>query len=132
MAKRRRFSLGSADATHVYAARDLVNKAWGDLERMPPTCRGGIEMASRALGYAERAKGHLDSIEGEGTRAGNNETFGLANRATRAANETLNFFAGTCAAPYDTTKRVPLFSRGKIAAEEAEDKRKAALRARRR
>lgn len=130
--KRRRINLGSADATHVYAAKHLVNQAWGDLERMPPTCRGGIEMASRALGYAERAKGHLDSIEGEGTRAGSNETFGLANQATRAANATLNFFAGTCTAPYDSSKRVPLFSRGKIAAERAEDERKAKLRARRR
>jgi len=123
--KRRRFGLGSSDATHVAAAQHLVNEAWGDLERMPPTCRGGIAMAARALGSAERAKGHLDSIESGSARAENNETFGLANRASRAAHETLEFFAGTCAAPYDSTKRVPLFSRGKIAAERAEAERKA-------
>lgn len=121
--KRSRF--GSSDATHVAMAQRLVNDAWADLERMPPTCRGGIEVAARALGSAERAKGHLDSIAGEGTRAGNNETFGLANRAARAANETLSFFAGACKAEYDSTKRVPLFSRGKIMAEREAAERKA-------
>lgn len=125
---KRRMRFGSSDATHVAMAQRLVNDAWVDLERMPPTCRGGISVAARALGSAERAKGHLDSIEGEGTRAGNNETFGLANRASRAAHETLEFFAGACTAAYDSTKRVPLFSRGKIIAEREAAERKAKRR----
>lgn len=128
MSRRARF--GSSDSTHVGAAKHLVDQAWVDLERMPPTCRGGIEIASRALAHAERAKGHLDSIEDRGVREHNNEVFGMANRASNHAHETLQFFAGTCTAPYDATKRVPLFSRGKIAAE-AERAARAAKRRRR-
>ena len=115
MRRRRRGlrGLGSPDSTHVDAARHNVNAAWNDLERMPPTCRGGIEVASRVLGYAEKAQAHLSSIEDPSMRAANTKLFGYANLAAKAAHETVQFFAGTCEAPGRAAGERPLFSRAK-------------------
>jgi hypothetical protein len=111
-------------------AQHELDKAWGDLERMPPTCRGGITLAARALGYAERAQGHLASIEDPRIREEHTKIFGSANRAAQAAHETVQFFAGVCEAPGREAGERPLFSRAKVAREEAA--REAALKRKRR
>jgi len=127
----RRGGLGASDSDHASVGTRHINDAWRDLERMPPTCEGGIQVASQALANAQRGMAHLQAIEGEGTRAGHNEAFGLGNRATRAADETLRFFARVCKAPHGEARERPLFSRGKIAAEEAKAKADAARRLKR-
>lgn len=127
----RRGGLGASDSDHAAVGRRHIDDAWMNLERMPPTCEGGIQVASRALASAERGLAHLHAIEGEGTRAGNNESFGLGNRATHAAGQTLDFFSRVCKAPYGESREVPLFSRSKVAAEEARAKIIAARRKRR-
>lgn len=127
----RRGGLGASDSDHASVAKNHINEAWRDLERMPPTCEGGIQTAARALASAERGLSHLHSIEGGGTRTENNEAFGLGNRAAQAASQTLNFFSRVCKADHRAAGERPLYSRGKVAAEEAAKKIKAA-RAKRR
>jgi hypothetical protein len=109
----RKRPLGSFDADHVAQARHNVKEAWDALERMPPTCYGGIQTAARALAYAERAQGQLASIEDRKVREDHTEIFGAANRAAKAAHETVQFFAGVCQAPGREAGDRPLFSRAR-------------------
>jgi hypothetical protein len=107
----KRRGLGGDDVDHLARAANYVQKAWLDLERMPPTCEGGIRIASRAFSYAERAQAELSAVEDRQLRARHSETFRQANSASNAAWETINFYAGICRAPYNQTRKVPMFSR---------------------
>jgi hypothetical protein len=109
--------LGSSEKDHARAAKSLLNDAWTDLERMPPTCRGGIVIAARALGYAQKAQSELASIDNRRRRHLLTDLYGSANYAANAAWKTINHFAGICDAPYPRTRDVPMFSRGKMVRE---------------
>ena len=113
MARRKRRGLGSPDGHHASQGAKLTADAWRDLERMPPTCEGGIQLASRALANANRAQAHLQSIGGRTERERFSDVFGDANRAAHAANKTLNFFARTCKVSGRKAADRPLFSRHK-------------------
>jgi hypothetical protein len=113
MARRSR-SLGSPESDHIASAKKLVDDAWLDLERMPPTCEGGITLASRAFANAQRAQAHLQSVDDRALRKKHTKLYGLANRASNAAWETITFFKTTCKAPYPKAGERPLFSRGRL------------------
>lgn len=108
MKKNRRRGLSGSDEFHVDAAKKSIDAAWLDLERMPPTCEGGIRLATRAYAAAQEAKAHLWAID---DRQAHTELFGDANRATTAAWKTVNHFAGVCRAPNREAAKRPLFSR---------------------
>ena len=97
--KYRRGGLGAPDSDHLQIGVNHIHHAWNDLERMPGTCEGGIQVASRALASAERGLAHLHAIEDRGMREAESKTFGLGNRATFAAGRTLDFFSRVCKAP---------------------------------
>jgi len=134
MSKRRtrRGGFGASDSDHASVGARHIADAWVDLERMPPTCEGGIQVASRALANAERGLAHLHAIEDAGARANRNDVFGLGNRAAKAADQTLTFFSRVCKALHGEARERPLFSRGKVATEEAVAKALAARRKKRR
>jgi hypothetical protein len=123
MSKKASRSLGEPDDVHVAAAQHAIAEAWNDLERMPPTCYGGIRMASRALANAEKGLAHAWAIS-YGARAQHNELFGLGNKATKAAWDTIQFFGSVCEAPNRAAADRPLFSRVKYKKElEAREKK---------
>jgi len=109
--------LGSAEKDHTQRAKKLLQDAWTDLERMPQTCYGGILMAARAKGYVERASAHLNAIVDRATRKRINNLYGSRNYASRAIQETIQFYASVCDAPYSKVDDRPLFSRAKMARE---------------
>jgi hypothetical protein len=109
----RRKPLGESTDFHAARAKKLLDDSWRDIERMPPTCRGGVVMAARAFANAERAQGHLASIGDRRERAEHTELYGSANRASKAAWEAVQFFASVCEAPYSKTRKQPLTSRRK-------------------
>jgi hypothetical protein len=114
MARRRgRKTLAGSDDYHVAQAERLINDAWVDLERMPPTCEGGIVLSSRARANAERAAVHLQAITDREVREQHTKLFGLAHRAADAATKTVTFFSHTCKAPHREAADRPLFSRRK-------------------
>ena len=115
MARRKRSrALASPAEDHIEAATRLVHEAWVDLERMPPTCSGGIALASRAYANVREAQAHLQSVSDRKIREENSELYGLANQGGRAALETLNFFKHTCKAPHGEARERPLYSRAKL------------------
>lgn len=129
--RKRQNGLGSADDIHLAEAKQEINQAWDTLERMPPTCEGGIQMASRAHALAERGIASAHSIEDRATREANTDLFGLGNRALTASWETVRFYAQTCKAPHREAADRPLFSRAKFLAEMRAADKKAARKKRR-
>lgn len=112
MARRRRNrGLGLSAADHLTQAKRLVNDAWNDLERLPPTCEGGINIAARALASVTEAGTHLASIEDRNTREANHELYGDKNRAGAAAWKAIQFYARTCKAPHAKASKRPLSRR---------------------
>lgn len=108
---RRRRHLGAAVEVHAASAKKAIDDAWLDLERMPPTCRGAITLAARALGNAERGLAHAWSIEDRQERESRSGLFASGNHAVKAAWETIQFLSATCDAPHRQAAERPLFSR---------------------
>jgi hypothetical protein len=107
----RKKCLGAPTDFHAARAKRLLDQAWLDLERMPPTCSGGIRLAARAHGYAQRAQAHLAAIDDRREREAHTHLYGSANRASNAAQKAINFFAMVCEAPHSETRDRPLTSR---------------------
>ena len=114
MARRKRSAraLGLNDPDHAVQAQKSIDAAWVDLERMPPTCEGGVMLAARAYANAEKGMAHAWAIT---DRAKHEKMFGLGNRALKASWETLQFFALSCKAPHGVASERPLFSRRETA-----------------
>lgn len=111
MARKRKRGLGSSAADHITQAKRLVNEAWNDLERLPPTCEGGISLAARALANASEAGTHLNAVENRDVRDAHHELYADKNRAGAAAWKAINFFARTCKAPHGKAAKRPLSRR---------------------
>jgi hypothetical protein len=71
-------ALGSSSATHLQLAKQALDRATLDYNRMPPTCHGAIGLASRALSYVTEAKTHLWSMA-RTARSRKSKIFGQAN-----------------------------------------------------
>jgi hypothetical protein len=112
-APKRRRGFGSSEATHLTQAKQLVSSAYNDLERLPPTCEGGVQVAARAYGSVREARAHLDAIETRTLRADNDDLFGMLNIADKAAWDALRFFSTTCKAPHREAAERPTTSRAK-------------------
>jgi hypothetical protein len=94
--KNRRGGLGGTSQDHLALFEKSYREAMRLMDGLPPTCYGGIRIASLAAGAIAEARAHAWSIPETSVRATISEKMGKLNQADKKFNESIYKMADRC------------------------------------